>query len=83
MDIGDDKPTLPAKAFMADDGLHLVICEGRFHQVKRMLEAVGNRVVYLKRLRMGGLKLDEQLEKGGYRKLSPEEISLLQKSGKH
>ncbi|MCR4791742.1 MAG: rRNA pseudouridine synthase [Lachnospiraceae bacterium] len=83
VDIGDDKPTLPAKAFMEGDGLHLVICEGRFHQVKRMLEAVGNRVVYLKRLRMGGLKLDEQLEKGGYRKLSPEEISLLQKGGKH
>lgn len=76
VDIGDEKPTLPAKAQMlADrtDGLLLTITEGRFHQVKRMLEAVDNEVVYLKRLSMGPLKLDENLEKGQWRPLTQEE----------
>lgn len=76
LDIGDEKPTLPAKARMLanrTDGLLLTITEGRFHQVKRMLEAVGNEVVYLKRLSMGPLKLDENLEKGQWRPLTQEE----------
>ena len=79
VDIGDDKPTLPAKAHMEEDGLHLVIYEGRFHQVKRMLEAVGNKVTYLKRLKMGELSLDPDLESGKYRKLTPEELELLKR----
>lgn len=53
----------------------LTICEGRFHQVKRMLEAVGKPVLYLKRLSMGSLELDENLEKGAYRRLTEDEIS--------
>lgn len=76
LDIGDEKPTLPAKAQMLagrTDGLLLTITEGRFHQVKRMLEAVDNEVVYLKRLSMGPLKLDENLEKGQWRPLTQEE----------
>ena len=79
VDIGDDKPTLPAKARMEDDGLHLIIYEGRFHQVKRMLEAVDNKVTYLKRLKMGELSLDPELEGGEYRKLTPEELELLKR----
>ena len=82
VDIGDEKPTLPAKAFLCEDNnrrkLHLVICEGRFHQVKRMLQAVGNEVVFLKRIRMGGLVLDESLKEGEYRELTGEELKLLQ-----
>jgi len=81
VDIGDDKLTLPARAFMQSDGLHLIITEGRFHQVKRMLEAVDNKVIYLKRLRMGGLLLDPELANGKYRKLSDEEITELKTSG--
>ncbi len=77
VDIGDDKKTLPAEAFILDGDLHLVIYEGRFHQVKRMLEAVGNSVLYLKRLRMGKLVLDENLEPGVYRKLTKDELDLL------
>ena len=81
VDIGDDEPTLPAIAFLEDkDGeciLHLVIHEGRFHQVKRMLEAVGNEVVFLKRIRMGGLVLDPELAPGQYRELTDEELKLL------
>ncbi len=77
VDIGDEEITLPAEAFIRDGDLHLVIYEGRFHQVKRMLEAVGNSVVYLKRLRMGKLVLDESLEPGEYRKLTPSELQSL------
>jgi 16S rRNA pseudouridine516 synthase len=77
VDIGDDKPTLPAKAELKDDGLHLTITEGRFHQVTRMLEAVGNKVIYLKRLRMGELVLDPVLKEGEYRKLSEAELALI------
>ncbi len=78
VDIGDDTPTLPAKAFVSEEEgqqvLHLIIHEGRFHQVKRMLSAVGNEVVFLKRIRMGGLVLDESLEPGEYRELTDEEL---------
>ena len=77
VDIGDDKPTLPAKAEMNEDGLHLTITEGRFHQVKRMLEAVDNKVTYLKRLKMGGLALDPELKEGEYRKLTTAELALI------
>ena len=77
VDIGDDSPTLPARAYEAEDGLHLIITEGRFHQVKRMLEAVDNRVIFLKRLRMGGLCLDGSLKPGEYRRLTDEELALL------
>lgn len=84
LDIGDEEPTMPAKAFIEDrDGqeiLHLILHEGRFHQVKRMLTAIGNEVVFLKRIRMGGLYLDKDLEPGDYRELTKEELELL--SGK-
>lgn len=59
--------------------LELSICEGRFHQVKRMLAGVGHPVLYLKRLSMGSLRLDEALKQGEYRRLTPEEIAALQK----
>lgn len=75
VDIGDEKPTAPAKVErVAEKGILLTIREGRFHQVKRMLQAVGNEVLYLKRLSMGRLRLPEDLEKGAYRPLSEEEI---------
>ena len=75
VDIGDEKPTAPAKVErVAEKEIILTIREGRFHQVKRMLQAVGNEVLYLKRLSMGRLRLPEDLEKGAYRPLSEEEI---------
>ncbi len=55
----------------------LTIREGKFHQVKRMFEAVGCRVVFLKRVSMGSLKLDETLKPGEYRPLSQEEVERL------
>jgi len=57
--------------------IELTITEGKFHQVKRMFEAVGKRVVYLKRLSMGSLLLDETLELGEYRELTDEEVQML------
>ena len=57
--------------------IELTITEGKFHQVKRMFEAVGKRVTYLKRISMGPLVLSDDLKAGEYRKLTIEEINLL------
>lgn len=57
--------------------IELTITEGKFHQVKRMFEAVGKRVVYLKRLSMGPLELDDTLRLGEYRELTEEEVEML------
>jgi 16S rRNA pseudouridine516 synthase len=60
--------------------IELTITEGKFHQVKRMFQAVGKEVVYLKRLSMGALGLDEELELGEYRELTEEELNLLKEN---
>lgn len=79
VDIGDDKLTLPAElVLLSKTEVELTILEGRFHQVKRMFEAVGCTVTYLKRLSMGSLMLGD-LEKGEYRKLTEDEVQSLQK----
>lgn len=57
--------------------IELMIQEGKFHQVKRMFEAVGKAVTYLKRLSMGPLALDEELALGDYRELTKEELASL------
>ena len=78
VDIGDDKPTAPAWVELIDDThIYLTICEGRFHQVKRMLKAVDNEVLALKRVSFGGLNLDEALAPGKYRELTAQEVALL------
>ena len=79
VEIGDDKPTLPALARPGDGAkeIYLTIREGRFHQVKRMLIAVGNKVCELERVSMGGLKLDKSLAPGEYRALTAEELQNL------
>ena len=59
--------------------IKLTITEGKFHQVKRMFEAVDKRVTYLKRLTMADLVLDETLELGEYRELTEEELEGLLK----
>jgi 16S rRNA pseudouridine516 synthase len=55
----------------------ITIQEGKFHQVKRMFEAVNKKVTYLQRIEFGTLKLDEDLEEGEYRELSDEEVAIL------
>ena len=78
VDIGEEKITLPAKVEIIDDNhIYLTICEGKFHQVKRMLKAVNNEVVALKRVSFGALTLDTQLKPGEYRELTDREVVLL------
>ncbi len=85
-DDGSVDLTLPAKVQVAEEEdaegnpvIFLTIHEGRFHQVKRMLEAVDNEVVFLRRLSMGSLKLDDDLKPGDYRELTDQEINELKK----
>ncbi|HBA46980.1 MAG TPA: 16S rRNA pseudouridine(516) synthase [Lachnospiraceae bacterium] len=78
VDIGEEKLTLPAQvSVVTEDVILLTIHEGKYHQVKRMLLAVGNGVRSLKRISFGALRLDETLKEGEYRELTPEEIGLL------
>ena len=55
--------------------INVTIQEGKFHQVKRMFQAVGKRVIYLKRTGFGCLTLPEDLASGAYRRLTEEEIA--------
>jgi 16S rRNA pseudouridine516 synthase len=57
--------------------VHVTISEGKFHQVKRMALAIGKEVLYLKRIKMGGLELPQDLKLGEYRSLTAQELSLL------
>ena len=79
--IGDDAPSLPAKleVLTADEisEVRVTLQEGRYHQVKRMFQAIGKQVVYLKRIAMGSLSLDESLAPGEYRELTKEELERL------
>lgn len=75
---GEDKPTLPAQITVVDD-LHvrLGICEGRYHQVKRMFLFASNKVLKLHRASIGPLALDPDLKPGEYRALTQTEINNL------
>lgn len=96
LDIGDDKPALPAvlvplpdaesararccpdeagfAAPQAAAAVLITVQEGRYHEVKRLFQAVGRKVLYLKRISEGSLKLDASLAPGTYRLLTPEEL---------
>ena len=84
MDIGDDKPLKPARLVIHRSGevseAEVWITEGRFHQIKRMFEAVGSKVLELKRLSMGSLVLDPKLLPGQVRELTEEEIRCLKEN---
>ncbi len=58
-------------------GIYLTIYEGKYHQVKRMLEAIDNKVTYLKRIQINNLSLDESLKLGEYKELSKEDLEKL------
>ena len=81
VDIGEEKLTKPGKLRILksepESKIELTITEGRFHQVKRMFEAVGKKVLYLKRISMGPLQLTDDLKPGEYRPLTEEEITAL------
>lgn len=81
LDIDEDFKALPAnlKILESDDEseIEVEIFEGKFHQVKRMFQAVGKKVVFLKRLSMGKLVLDPTLKSGEYRELTSKELDML------
>ena len=73
---GEKEPTKPAKLEILDDyNVNLTISEGRYHQVKRMFAALGNKVTALHRWKIGAIELDENLAEGEFRALSETEIS--------
>ncbi|WP_020413160.1 16S rRNA pseudouridine(516) synthase RsuA [Microbulbifer sp. SSSA007] len=75
----EKKRTKPAKLeILYANEVRLTIGEGRYHQVKRMFAALGNRVLELHRERIGDISLDEELQEGEYRLLTPEEIASVQ-----
>lgn len=77
VDIGECI-TKPAKTErLSENEIYLTITEGKFHQIKRMAFSVGLRVTYLKRVAYGNLWLDETLEKGEYKLLSEDNLSLI------
>ena len=81
--VDEDFTALPAFLEIIESGndyskCYITLHEGKFHQIKRMMQAVDNEVVYLKRLQMGTLRLDESLKKGGIRPLTMEELHDLQ-----
>ena len=77
--LDDGYHTKPAKLNIIQSGklseIEVTITEGKFHQVKRMFEAVGKKVVYLKRIKMGELSLDESLAIGSFRELNDAELN--------
>lgn len=79
LDIGEKNLTKPAilKIFEKRSTALITITEGKYHQVKRMFQAIGLTVTFLKRLTMGPLKLDENLKPGEYRKLTVSEVEAL------
>lgn len=81
LDIDEDFKALPAnlKILKSDEEseIEVEIFEGKFHQVKRMFQAVGKKVVFLKRLSMGKLVLDPTLAVGEYRALTSKELDML------
>ncbi|MBP5165864.1 MAG: rRNA pseudouridine synthase [Oscillospiraceae bacterium] len=79
--LDDGYKCLPAELEPAPDGLSAVvrISEGKYRQVRRMAAAAGTEVTYLKRVSIGGVRLDPALKEGEYRPLTEEELSVLKK----
>lgn len=82
--LDDGYKTLPADLEILSSGatskVYVYIKEGKYHQIKRMFEVLGYKVLYLKRLSMGNLSLDESLKPGEWRELTDSEIALLKES---
>ncbi len=85
VDIGEKRPALPAELVIVKANVisqvRVTVYEGKFHQVKRMFEAIDKPVLYLKRISMGSLVLDEELAAGAYRALSEHELAGLRNIG--
>ena len=84
VDIGEEKLCKPATLKVVDidenkghSRVYITITEGKFHQIKRMANAIGMDVLFLKRLSMGSLVLDPALSPGEYRRLTEDELNSL------
>ena len=82
--LEDGYVTLPAKIELGEDRMSgiITLVEGKYHQIKRMLEAINNKITYLERISFGPLVLDTSLSRGEWRYLTDDEISLLEEHGK-
>lgn len=83
IELKDGTKCLPAKVTVLDDGekplVEIKICEGKYHQIKRMFAAAGNGVIELKRTQMGRLTLDPSLKEGECRLLDAHEVQKIEK----
>ncbi len=76
--LNDGTLCLPAKVRQLEGALtEIIICEGKYHQIKRMFAAVGNGVVTLRRTSIGGVELDASLGPGGCRELNADELQII------
>ena len=82
--LEDGYVTLPARIELDEDGMGgiITLTEGKYHQIKRMLLALDNKITYLERLTFGPLTLDSSLKRGEWRYLTEDEIAALEKHGK-
>lgn len=85
MTLENGEKTLPCRVIRDSEiACRIVLCEGKYHQVKRMFAAVSNRVMGLRRISLGGVALDESLADGQWRELTEEELAVLtQASAEH
>ncbi len=74
VDIGEKSSTKPAVLHLdSDHSGEITVVEGKYHQIKRMFQAVCNKITYLERITFAGLPLDTTLQRGEWRELTPEE----------
>ncbi|MBQ8388471.1 MAG: rRNA pseudouridine synthase [Clostridia bacterium] len=83
VDIGEKTLTKPAHLEYDGKSGRITLAEGRYHQIKRMFEAVGNKITELERVTLGPLSLDPALERGEWRELTEQEIAELQKHNRN
>lgn len=79
--IDNDEKCKSAEIVIDDNdrkSVTITLTEGKYHQVKRMIKALGNEVVYLRRIKIGSLMLDESLKPGEARELTADEVKLLE-----
>ena len=80
VDIGEKSSTQPAKVMLTSPRSgEISVTEGKFHQIKRMFQAVCNKITYLERIRFADIPLDTTLARGEWRELTEEERAILEK----
>ena len=81
--LADGYECKPAELYLSEDRREgrIVLTEGKYHQIKRMIAAQDNRVTSLERISFGGILLDRSLSRGEWRYLTKEEIDILEKQG--